>query len=278
MPSQEAVVAGHGNKDDRAYNPLFRPPMCTQWRAQASVSVSSELLAHWGERVGLQKSSGLDSNRRPGRGELRQTVAAVLLPLLGIAALDAPAFASGAGVAPRPAAIRCTASVTSRYPARGSRIGILIKTVPAAHIRTTAHFKSARRIERSRADSAGRQTIWYRVGTATPGYRVVVDVLVYGGRTSGSCSTWFAPRRPHRHGRAAAWCTATASVYNAEYDWNNVYVHSNRPHTDATAAADGYSWSYETDGSGYAEIYLNGPPAGARITVTVGRATCHTSD
>jgi hypothetical protein len=57
-----------------------------------------------------------------------------------------------------------------------------------------------------------------------------------------------------------------------------VYVHSNQPYTDATASADGYSWSYETDGSGYALIYLNGPPPGALITVTVGGATCTTSD
>jgi hypothetical protein len=76
----------------------------------------------------------------------------------------------------------------------------------------------------------------------------------------------------------AAWCTATASVYNALYNWNNVYVNSNQPYRSATASADGYSWSYETNGSGYALIYLNGPPPGAEITVTVGGATCTTSD
>ena len=76
----------------------------------------------------------------------------------------------------------------------------------------------------------------------------------------------------------AAWCKATASVYNAQYDWNNVYVNSNQPYRSATASADGYSWSYETNGSGYALIYLNGPPPGAEITVTVGGATCTTSD
>jgi phosphatidylserine/phosphatidylglycerophosphate/cardiolipin synthase-like enzyme len=74
------------------------------------------------------------------------------------------------------------------------------------------------------------------------------------------------------------WCTATASVYDAAYDENNVYVHSNQPDQEATAAADGYSHSYETNGSGYALIYLNGPPPGVRITVTVGGATCTTSD
>jgi cardiolipin synthase A/B len=73
-------------------------------------------------------------------------------------------------------------------------------------------------------------------------------------------------------------CTATASVYNAAYDENNVYVNSDQPYQTATASADGYSHSYQTNGSGYALIYLNGPPPGARITVTVGSATCGASD
>jgi phosphatidylserine/phosphatidylglycerophosphate/cardiolipin synthase-like enzyme len=77
---------------------------------------------------------------------------------------------------------------------------------------------------------------------------------------------------------AGAWCTATASVYNSYNNENDVYVHSNQPHQQATATADGYSHSYETDGSGYADIYLDGPPPGALITVTVGGATCTTSD
>jgi cardiolipin synthase A/B len=77
---------------------------------------------------------------------------------------------------------------------------------------------------------------------------------------------------------SGASCTATASVYNASRDWNNVYVHSNQAHKTATARADGYSHAYETNGSGYALIYLNGPPAGVTITVTVGGATCRTSD
>ena len=93
-----------------------------------------------------------------------------------------------------------------------------------------------------------------------------------------------APRRTPRQrptgtgNRSGAWCTATASVYNAADDENNVYVHSNQRYQNATASADGYSHSYETDGSGYALIYLNGPAPGARITVTVGGATCTTSD
>jgi cardiolipin synthase A/B len=77
---------------------------------------------------------------------------------------------------------------------------------------------------------------------------------------------------------SGAWCTATASVYDATYNENNVYVNSNQPDRSATASADGYSHSYETNGSGYALIYLNGPPPGVEITVTVGGATCSAAD
>jgi cardiolipin synthase A/B len=78
--------------------------------------------------------------------------------------------------------------------------------------------------------------------------------------------------------RSGAKCTVTATVYDASRDENNVYVHSNQSDQEATATADGYSHSYRTNGSGYAVIYLNGPRPGARITVTVGGATCTTSD
>jgi hypothetical protein len=67
-------------------------------------------------------------------------------------------------------------------------------------------------------------------------------------------------------------------VYDASRDENNVYVHSNQPDRRPPRPPDGYSHSYRTDGSGYALIYLNGPAPGAKITVTVGGATCTTSD
>jgi len=73
-------------------------------------------------------------------------------------------------------------------------------------------------------------------------------------------------------------CTASAKVYNAAKHENDVTVHSNQPGKDATATADGHSRSRRTDGSGYALIYLNGPPPGAKITVTVGGATCTARD
>jgi phosphatidylserine/phosphatidylglycerophosphate/cardiolipin synthase-like enzyme len=109
-------------------------------------------------------------------------------------------------------------------------------------------------------------TVVRAIGTALAAdYAGATPYRRSGGASSGS-------------GSAGAWCTATASVYNAADDENNVYVHSDRPYQDATATADGYSHSYETNGSGYALIYLNGPPPGARITVTIGGATCGATD
>ena len=81
------------------------------------------------------------------------------------------------------------------------------------------------------------------------------------------------PARP-----SGASCTASAKVYDAAKHENDVYVRSNQPDKDATASADGHSHSERTNGSGDAVIYLNGPPPGAKITVTVGGATCTTSD
>jgi cardiolipin synthase len=96
----------------------------------------------------------------------------------------------------------------------------------------------------------------------------------------------FAAARPYGHAttsrppasgkKTRAWCRATARVYHASRHENDVYVHSNQPHSKATARAGGHSGSYQTSGSGYALIYLNGPRRGALITVTVGPATCTT--
>jgi cardiolipin synthase A/B len=77
---------------------------------------------------------------------------------------------------------------------------------------------------------------------------------------------------------SGAKCTATATVYNASKDENDVIVHSNQPDKDATATAAGHSKTCNTDSSGYALIYLNGPSPASRMTVTVGGATCTTSD
>jgi hypothetical protein len=207
--------------------------------------------------------------------------------------------------------VPCTVSVTKRRPADGTYVGVHVHTAPGAHIEATARYRTVARKMTALANANGRHTFRYWISDATPGYRVNVDIQVSLAGRKGSCTAWFTPRArgsapvaapspspsPSPSAApapppssapapvsttpppaAAAWCTATASVYDASRNWNNVYVNSNQPYRSATASADGYSWSYETNGSGYAEIYLNGPPPGVLITVTVGGATCTTSD
>ena len=84
------------------------------------------------------------------------------------------------------------------------------------------------------------------------------------------------PPSPAPPPQPAAWCTASAS-YNAQYNDYDIYVHSNQPYRTATAtASNGKSFSYETDASGYADIYLFAD-AGNTVTVTVGAASCSTT-
>ncbi|MGH3203931.1 MAG: phospholipase D-like domain-containing protein [Streptosporangiaceae bacterium] len=118
------------------------------------------------------------------------------------------------------------------------------------------------------------------LGILTRDQALVADVAatLAGDYAAAAPYTPAAASTPGPATASGAWCTATASVYDAADDENNVYVHSNQPGQDATAAAAGYSHTYRTNGSGYALIYLNGPAPGARITVTVGAATCTTTD
>ena len=197
---------------------------------------------------------------------------------------------------PAPAPLTCTATVTRRHPADGSKVGLSVSTAPGARITVVAHFPAGNRKKKARADSTGMRTFWFQVGSATPGYRVRVDVRVSAHGRKRACRTSFTPRQPppppaptpspaptqqapppqHHSG---AWCTASVhSFMDCDQDeWlNDVYVHSNQPDEDATASGGGDSWSYYTNGSGYADIYLNGPPPGTLITVTVGGATCTT--
>jgi hypothetical protein len=45
----------------------------------------------------------------------------------------------------------------------------------------------------ARADGAGRATIAYYIGGATPGYKVIVEVTASVGPRTAGCSTSFTP-------------------------------------------------------------------------------------
>jgi hypothetical protein len=227
------------------------------------------------------ETSGSRPERPLHRWRRAASVASSMVIAPAVIALTLTAAAGPADASAAAAQLPCSATVTNRYPLDNTTVGIRVSTAASARVNTAAHFKFRTVTKTGRASGVGKATIRYFIGSAAPGYRVKVNVTVSRNGRHGSCSTWFTPRRPippTQPHPPAAWCTATASVYYAPYDENNVYVHSNRPYTDATASADGYSWGYETDGTGYAVIYLNGPPPGAEITVTIGGATCYTSD
>jgi hypothetical protein len=77
---------------------------------------------------------------------------------------------------------------------------------------------------------------------------------------------------------APAKCTATTQ-YSSQYDDYDVYVHSNQPDRLVTVTAGGASASWQTDSSGYADVYLHAAEsaAGEPVTVRAGSATCTTT-
>jgi hypothetical protein len=64
--------------------------------------------------------------------------------------------------------------------------------------------------------------------------------------------------------------------YSSTYDDYDVYVHSNEPDQTVTVSdADGYSDTWHTDGTGYADHFkAGGYAAGRQITARVGQVTC----
>lgn len=232
-------------------------------------------------------------------------IACLALFAIGTASCSSAHSAATNGVAPTKSAGRtveaaapifCRASVSTSRPASHALLGVRVTATPSVHVKLVTAYPAGRRLASSRIAASGRRTFWYRVPHTPPSFRVVINIIVFKGRRVGICHTWYRirerrsatapaplpsatpkPTRSTGSRSPRAWCKATATVYNASQDQNNVYVNSNQPHSKATARADGYSGSYETNGSGYAEIYLNGPQRGAKVTVSVGGATCYTS-
>ncbi len=75
------------------------------------------------------------------------------------------------------------------------------------------------------------------------------------------------------------YCTANAS-YDARYHDYDVYVRSNQPDQTVTVSdPEGHSSSWQTDSTGYADVYFKASTdaAGQRVTVRVGPASCATT-
>lgn len=78
---------------------------------------------------------------------------------------------------------------------------------------------------------------------------------------------------------AAAWCKAYSVSANDGFPGDfDIHVASDEPYTSATARSATDTYGYETNASGSAVIYLWYQQPGEAVTVTVGPATCHTTD
>jgi hypothetical protein len=86
--------------------------------------------------------------------------------------------------------------VTRRHPRTGTEVGVRVSTAPGAQITVIAHFPAGGRKKTARADTAGRHTFWFPVGTDAPGVRVKVDVRVSAQGQKRSVQAWFTPRQP----------------------------------------------------------------------------------
>jgi hypothetical protein len=131
----------------------------------------------------------------------------VMLPAVGCSsaphtaplAATAPPTASPAPApttSPPPPPLTGTASVTRRHPMTGTKVGVVVSTAPGALITAVVHFESGDRKKTARADTAGRHTFWFPVGSATPGVRVTVAVRVSAQGQKRSTRVWFTPRQP----------------------------------------------------------------------------------
>jgi hypothetical protein len=126
---------------------------------------------------------------------------------------------------PAPTPLTLTASVTRQHPFVGTKVGVVVSTLPGARVRAVAQFQAGIRDKTARADVSGLHTFWYLLSSAMAGYRVRVDVRVLAHGQKRSSRTWFTPRprppppppkpAPAPAHNSGAWCTASA-VYNAQ--------------------------------------------------------------
>ena len=107
---------------------------------------------------------------------------------------DAPPT-SAAPARTTPATAGCHASMSDARPADYGTTQVLVGTGAAgATVTATAHYKTTDTSHSATADGSGRVEITFRIGRATPGRPVPVDVSVVAHGSTATCSTAFTPR------------------------------------------------------------------------------------
>jgi len=116
--------------------------------------------------------------------------------LVAVAASGAGALIAASPATAAPAtALRCHASMSNSRPKDYTTIYVDVGTVRHAGVTTIAHYKTVSRKHTGEANAAGNAKIRYYISGATYGYQVKVSVTVTSGRSRGTCSTSFTPRK-----------------------------------------------------------------------------------
>jgi hypothetical protein len=84
--------------------------------------------------------------------------------------------------------------MSNARPVQYSATNVLVSTVARAGVTTTAKYKTTNTERRAVADAKGKATVKYLISSATPGFTVVVNVVVTSGGKKASCSTKFVPQ------------------------------------------------------------------------------------
>jgi hypothetical protein len=113
----------------------------------------------------------------------------VLVTLISFSAATSVELAPDAYAAP----LACRASMSNAKPKQYSTTSVLVSTVARAGVTATAKYKTTDTVRRSLANAQGKATVLYLISSATPGFTVVVNVVVTSGGKKASCSTKFVP-------------------------------------------------------------------------------------
>jgi hypothetical protein len=173
-----------GMLDRTRPHPMTSPPGLLQGHDNAS------LWSFARAKMGL-RSVVMDSQFRDRQAPKRSR-SGFLVALVTVFTLS---FGSVSAVAPEAfaAPLACRASMSNAKPKQYSTTSVLVSTVARAGVTTTAKYKTTNTERRSVANVSGKATVPYLISSATPGFTVVVSVVVTSGGKKASCSTKFVP-------------------------------------------------------------------------------------
>jgi hypothetical protein len=109
----------------------------------------------------------------------------------GVSAPTPPATVAPAVSTP---ALACHAQATRPHPRDHSTVGVRVSTVPHARVTGVDTWSVTGQSVSGRASAQGQRTLRFRVGNATPGTQVMVDVYISLNGQKGSCQASFEPR------------------------------------------------------------------------------------